>query len=356
LVSKTVGKRGRRANSEPPRARTVARAQARIRKVGRWGSPGGEASEMTKRIVGVDVSKGRLDLAILPEESRYSEANEHEGVQRLLELLAQDPPDLVVVESTGGYERDLVAALAAKAMPVVVVNPRQVRDFARAMGVLAKTDTIDALVLARFGEATKPEIRPLPDEETTALQALITRRKQLSEMIVSESNRLDTARHKQIRNAIQRHLDWLKKQLKDLDKDIQRMIRNSPVWREKDDLLRSVPGIGPVLSSTLLATLPELGKLDRKKIAALVGVAPFNDDSGKRQGRRSIAGGRASIRAVLYMATMVAARYNPTIKEFYVRLVRAGKKKLVALTACMRKLLTILNAVMRDSRFVPAYS
>jgi len=311
---------------------------------------------MAKVIVGVDVSKDRLDVATIPEESRLSESNDPAGVERLVERLASASPELIVVESTGGYERDLVVALAARQQPVVVVNPRQVRDFARAMGVLAKTDKIDALVLARFGEATKPEIRPLPDEETAALQALMARRRQLSDMIVAENNRLEVARHKHIRKAIQRHVDWLRKQLKDLDKDIQSMIRNSPIWREKDDLLRSVPGIGPVLSSTLLATLPELGKLDRKKIAALVGVAPFNDDSGKRQSRRSIAGGRASIRPVLYMATMAAARHNPTIKEFYVRLVRAGKKKLVALTACMRKLLTILNAVLRDNRFQPAYA
>lgn len=311
---------------------------------------------MTKTVVGIDVSKGRLDTATIPDGSRRAEPNDDTGIDRLVKAFVEARPDLIVLESTGGYERSLVAALAAKQLPVVVVNPRQVRDFARAMGKLAKTDEIDAVVLAQFGEATKPEIRPLPDEETLALQALIARRRQLNDMIVAEENRLETASHKQIKQTIQRHIDWLRKQLKDLDKDIQTTIRNSPIWREKDDLLRSIPGIGPVLSSTLLAALPELGKLDRKKIAALVGVAPFNDDSGNRRGRRAIAGGRSGIRPVLYMATMVATRHNPAIKDFYVRLLKAGKKKLVALTACMRKLLTILNAVMRDNRFQPAYA
>ena len=311
---------------------------------------------MTKTVVGIDVSKGRLDTATIPDGSRRAEPNDDAGIDRLVKAFVEARPDLIVLESTGGYERSLVAALAARQLPVVVVNPRQVRDFARAMGKLAKTDEIDAVVLARFGEATKPEIRPLPDEETLALQALIARRRQLNDMIVAEENRLETASHKQIKQTIQRHIDWLRKQLKDLDKDIQTTIRNSPIWREKDDLLRSIPGIGPVLSSTLLAALPELGKLDRKKIAALVGVAPFNDDSGSRRGRRAIAGGRSGIRPVLYMATMVATRHNPAIKEFYVRLLKAGKRKLVALTACMRKLLTILNAVMRDNRFQPSYA
>lgn len=264
----------------------------------------------------------------------------------LVERLRGVRPALVVLEATGGLQIPAVAALAAAGLRTVVVNPRQVRQFAGATGRLAKTDAIDAQVLAQFGEAVRPEVRPLPDADSQELSALVNRRRQLIEMLTAEKNRLRLAA-KKVRPNIEAHIRWLEGELLDLEGGLGDAIRSSPVWRERDNLLRSVPGVGPVLSSVLLAELPELGRLNRKEIAALAGVAPLNRDSGQFRGRRTVWGGRSHVRTALYMATLVASRYNPTIKSFYQRLLSVGKPKKVALTACMRKLLTILNAMMR---------
>jgi transposase len=250
------------------------------------------------------------------------------------------------LEATGGLELPLTSALALAGLPVVVVNPRQVRDFAKATGQLAKTDVLDAQVLARFAEVIRPEPRPLPDEQTQVLAALVTRRRQLIEMLTAEKNRLASARPA-IRKNLRAHIAWLERALQHADTDLADAIRQSPVWREKDELLRSVPGIGPVLTTTLLANLPELGTLTHKQIAALVGVAPLNRDSGTLRGRRTVWGGRAQVRTALYMGAIVAARFNPVIRGFYQRLRTAGKAKKVALVACMRKLLTIVNAMLK---------
>jgi transposase len=253
---------------------------------------------------------------------------------------------LVVLEATGGIELPLVGALAAAGLPVVVVNPRQVREFARATGRLAKTDAIDAQVLARFAEAVQPALRPLPDAATQQLSSLVTRRRQVIEMLTAEKNRLRTTAPA-VRDHVKEHILWLERSLSDLDRELEQAIHSSDIWRAQDDLLQSAPGVGQVLSTTLLAELPELGTLNRKEIAALVGVAPLNRDSGTLRGRRTVWGGRSQVRAVLYMAALVATRFNPVIRAFYQRLQAAGKPKKVALTACMRKLLTILNAMMR---------
>ena len=261
----------------------------------------------------------------------------------------------VVLEATGGYEMLVAGELELAGLPVSLVNPRQVRSFARATGRLAKTDAIDAQVLAQFAEAIKPPVRPLPDQETRELRALVDRRRQLLGMVTSERNRLRNA-SRRVRPLIQEHIQWLKQQVDDLDKDISELIRSSPVWRAQEDLLCSVPGVGPVLSSTLLTHLPELGSLNRGQVAALVGVAPLNRDSGAFRGKRSIWGGRAAVRSALYMAALVATRHNPVIKAFYQRLRAAGKAKKVALTACMRKLLLILNCMLlRRTRWGPPH-
>jgi len=278
--------------------------------------------------------------------SREFVANDAAGIEILVERLRELQPALIVLEATGGVERAVTRALASAEFPVVVINPRQVRDFAKATGQLAKTDTIDAAVLARFGEAVRPALRPLPDEVTWELRAVVTRRRQLTEMIVAETNRLSGA-SKAVRKRINAHLRWLETELKRADKDLDQSIRQSPIWRENEDLLRSVPGMGPVISRTLLAELPELGRLNRKQIAALVGVAPLNRDSGTLRGRRSIWGGRATVRAALYMGALVASRRNAVIQAFYRRLRNAGKAPKIALVACMRKLLTILNAMIK---------
>jgi transposase len=253
------------------------------------------------------------------------------------------------MEASGGIELPLVAAIAAVGLPVVVANPRQVRDFARATGKLAKTDVLDAQVMARFAAAIKPTPRPLPDDQAQEFADVLARRRQVVEMITAEGNRLSSIRNKEVRRHIKDHIAWLEREL--ADNDLRRSIKESPVWREKDNLLRSVPGVGPVLSATLLADLPELGILNRRQIAALVGVAPLNRDSGNFRGKRSVWGGRAKVRAVLYMATLVATRHNAVIRTFYQHLCAAGKEKKVALTACMRKLLTILNAMLRHRTF-----
>lgn len=296
--------------------------------------------------VGIDVAKDRLDLAWRPTGERWAVPNTERGIRAIGRRLRTPAPALIVLEATGGLELPLTGALAAAGLPVVVVNPRQIRDFAKATGRLAKTDTLDAAVLAQFAEAVRPPVRPLPDAATQALSALLLRRRQLIGMLTAETNRLGSA-PAPVRTAIAAHIRWLESRLAELDADLGRTIRESPLWREKDDLLQSTPGVGPVLARTLLASLPELGTLTRQQIAALVGVAPLNRDSGQCRGRRRVWGGRAHVRAALYMGTLVATRYNPVIRAFYQRLCAAGKAKKVALTACMRKLLTILNAMLK---------
>lgn len=296
--------------------------------------------------VGIDIAKSRVDVALRPTGEAWTCGNDGPGIAQIITRLQEVRPALVVLEATGGLEVPLTAALAAAALPVVVVNPRQVRDFAKATGKLAKTDRIDARVLAHFGDAVRPEPRPVPDEVTRGLSALVARRRQVVEMLTAERNRLGSA-STSVQARITAHITWLQDELEELDDQLGHAVRESPVWREKESLLRSAPGVGPVLSRTLLADLPELGTLGRKQIAALVGVAPLNRDSGRRCGIRAVWGGRAQVRAVLYMATLVATRFNPVVKAFYEHLLAAGKEKKVAQTACMRKLLTILNAMMK---------
>ena len=296
--------------------------------------------------IGIDVSKARLDVAIRPSAEKLSVSNDEAGIQALVKRLSELKPVLIVLEATGGLERSVSGTLGSAQLPVVVVNPRQVRDFAKALGQLAKTDRIDAEVLARFAEAIRPPLRPLPDKVSLELRSLIARRRQLIEMMVAEKNRLSTA-SKAVRKRIEAHIRWLETELDRADKDLDQSIRQSPIWQEHQDLLRSVPGIGPVVSRTLLAELPELGRLNRKQIAALVGIAPLNCDSGTFRGRRGIWGGRATVRAVLYMAALVASRRNSVIRNFYKRLREKGKAPKVALVACMHKLLTILNAMIK---------
>ena len=296
--------------------------------------------------VGIDVAKEMLDVALRPAGERWRVEHDAAGLAQLLARLQALAPALIVLEATGGLELELVAALAAAALPVVVVNPRQTRDFARATGRLAKTDALDAAVLAHFAEAVRPPQRPLSDAQTQTLRQLLTRRRQLVVMRVAEGQRLTRA-GAAVRPGIEAHIAWLEQQLSALEAELRQALQQSPVWRERDALLRSVPGVGEQLSLTLLAELPELGRLDRRQAAALVGVAPFNRDSGRLRGRRTIWGGRARVRAVLYMGALSASRHNPLIRAFYQRLLAAGKPKKVALTACMRKLLVILNAMLK---------
>ena len=297
--------------------------------------------------VGVDVSKHSLDVHVRPSGESWSVTNDAKGHVELVKKLGGMAPTLVVLEATGGYQASAVAELGAASVRVAVVNPRQVRDFAKATGRLAKTDAIDAAVLAHFAESIRPEPRPVPDEITVELQALVTRRRQLIDMRTAETNRLETCRVLQVRRNIQKMINMLNKQIGTVEDDLDTTIRNSPLWREREDLLSSALGVGPTTARTLLTHVPELGTLNRRKIAALVGLAPFNNDSGKRTGARSIRGGRTEVRAVLYMATITAVRHNPQLQTVYARLVAAGKAKKVALIACARKLLTILNAMMR---------
>lgn len=300
--------------------------------------------------VGIDVAKAELVVASRPGLDTWTAANDDAGIRGLVQRVAALQPTLIVLEATGGYELVSVAALAAAGMPVVVVNPRQVRDFAKATGQLAKTDRVDAAVLALFAERVQPSVRVIPDDATRELEALLTRRRQLLEMRVAEQNRLGQALgrgQRQVRKSLKKHIEFLDRELAMTDSDLETMVRQSPVWRERDDVLRSVPGIGPVVARTLLAELPELGQLDRRAIAKLVGVAPINRDSGTWRGRRTIHGGRATVRTALYMAALVATRRNPVIRTFYQRLVAVGKPKKVALVACMRKLLGILNHLLR---------
>jgi transposase len=296
--------------------------------------------------VGIDVAKAQLDVAVRPDGAQWVAANDEAGIAGLVARLGALAPALIVLEATGGRELPLAAALVAAGLPVAVVNPRQVRDFARAVGQLAKTDALDARVLARFAEVVRPAPRPLPDAQAQQLSALLARRRQLVSMLTAERQRLDTAADP-VRARVQAHIDWLAQELADLDGELRAALQASPAWRAKEDLLRGVPGVGPVLAVTLLAELPELGELGRKQIAALVGVAPLNCESGTLRGRRIAWGGRARVRTALYMAALVATRFNPTIKAFYARLLAGGKAKKLALVACMHKLLLILNAILR---------
>jgi transposase len=298
-----------------------------------------------RRFVGIDVAKAALDVFIGSAGTALTVANNEAGVRDLIRQLV--PADFVILEATGGLETPVASALAAAGIAVAIVNPRQVRDFARATGRLAKTDRLDAEVLARFGEAVRPEARPLAGEHAQALEALVTRRRQLVEMLTAEKNRRARA-PKVLHRSIDDHIRWLEKRLSGFDDDLGELIRHTPVWRERDELLRSVPGVGKVLSSTLLAQLPELGMLNCKQIAALAGLAPFNRDSGRMRGKRCIWGGRAQVRRVLYMATVAGIRSNPTIRTFYLRLRTNGKHAKPALVACMRKFLVILNAMLHD--------
>ena len=297
--------------------------------------------------IGIDVAKAWLDVASAGAEAVRRVANDADGIAALVAALSARVPQLVVLEATGGYERAVTAALAVAGIPVAVVNPRQVRDFAKATGQLAKTDALDARVLARFAQHIHPPVRPLPDAVAQDLAALMARRRQLLEMRVAEQNRRPTLAPR-LRPALDAHVVWLNQQIADLDAELDRTLRDSPVWREKEALLRSIPGIGPVVARTLLGELPELGSLDRGEAAALAGVAPLNQDSGRRQGARRTWGGRGSVRAALYMAAVVAARCNPAIRALYTRLREAGKPTKVALVASMRKLLIIANAILRD--------
>lgn len=306
--------------------------------------------------VGIDVAEATLEVACRPSAEGWQATNDADGIAVLADRLQAMRPTLVILEATGGVELPLVAELGAARLPVVVINPRQVRDFARATGRLAKTDRIDAQILAQFAEAVQPTPRPLPNQEAQELTALLSRRRQLVDMLTAERNRLRRALRR-VQPSISQHIAWLEQQLDELDRDLAHLVHSSPLWREKENLLRTVPGIGPVVASTLVAALPELGLLSRQQVAALVGVAPLNRDSGTLRGRRTVWGGRSRVRAVLYMAALTAARCNPAIRAFYVRLLDAGKPKKVALVACMRKLLTILNAMLRhETRWVSAHA
>jgi transposase len=302
---------------------------------------------MTKCYVGIDVSKDTLEVAVRPGKG-WSMANDETAASELARRLGGFDVELVVMEATGGLQSTLAAALATMGVPAAVVNPRQVRDFARAMGVLAKTDRVDASVIAYFAEAVKPEVRALRDEHLEQLNAVLVRRRQIVDMITEEKNRLHRAMNT-LKESITQHIEWLKKALNKTDGELDRLVKETPLWMEKDELYQSVPGVGPVLSKTLMASLPELGTLNRRKVASLVGVAPMNRDSGKYRGRRKIQGGRGNVRAVLYMSTLSAVKHNPAIKEFYQRLISAGKKPKVAITACMRKLLIILNNMAKTN-------
>lgn len=299
--------------------------------------------------VGVDVSKHQLDYALSDREETFTVPNTNEGIQELVEVLREVSPALVVMEATGGFEVPAAAALAAADVPVVVANPRQVRDFAKSTGQLAKTDRIDARILALFAERVRPAVRPLPDEDARALDAIMTRRRQIVDMISAEKNRLGFA-VPAVQEGIKKHIRWLERQLAGVDSDLDERIRRSPVWKAKSDLLQEVPGVGPNLARTLIAELPELGRLSNKEIAALAGVAPFPRDSGLMRGRRVVWGGRAPVRTALFLSTWSACRWNPVIRVFYQRLRAAGKRPKVAQVACMRKLLTIPNAMVREGR------
>lgn len=304
----------------------------------------------SEAFVGVDVSKSLLDVNALPQQTSQQFTNDDKGVKQLITFLEKINPTLIVFESTGGLEMLAVSSLVEQQLPTVIMNPRQIRDYAKATGRLAKTDAIDAETIARFARDIRPEIRPLKDEQTQTLSVLNARRKQIVDMLVAEKNRLHSA-VKLNRKSIQQHIRFLEKALKDINNDIDQMIKKSPAWCKKDEILQSFKGIGPVTSATLLCNQPELGILNRKEIAALVGVAPMNCDSGRYKGRRRIIGGRADVRRSLYMAAVASLRHNPMIKTFYDKLINAGKPPKLALTACMRKILVILNAMIKNRSY-----
>lgn len=296
--------------------------------------------------VGMDVSKVWLDVAVHEQKETERVSNDDVGITGLVRRLKKLKPTLIVLEPTGGFEMLVVAELSQAGLPVAMVNAKRVRDFAKATGQIAKTDKLDARVLAHFAAAIRPKVRSLRSEEEEQLSALLTRRRQILDMLTVEKNRRVTVRAK-MRSDLEAHIHWLSNNLKDLDEEIEDFVKGSPLWKEKDALLQSVPGVGPVTSATMLGRLPELGLLNRQEIAALVGVAPVNKDSGRKQGKRRIYGGRGDVRSVLYMAALSAKKHNPFIRTFYERLIQHGKEKKVALTACMRKLLVILNAMLR---------
>lgn len=301
-------------------------------------------------VVGIDVSKDRLDVAVRPSGEAFVVERNASGLERLVDRLRQLSPNIVALEATGGFETVVAATLAAAGLPVVVVNPAQIRAFAKAIGQRAKTDPIDADVIAHFAEATKPQVRALPDEATQLLADLVGRRRQIVEMMAAEGQRDRRVNDKRLKKSIARLRKALEKELAELDQEIDDQVRGSPAWREKEDLLSSVPGVGPVIAHTLIAELPELGTLSRKQIAALAGLAPFTRQSGQWRGRSFIGGGRTSVRTALFMGAFVAVRHNPVLRAFFQRLCGAGKPKMVALLAVARKLLTMLNAILRDRR------
>lgn len=300
--------------------------------------------------VGIDVSKRQLDVHILPQGERFAVSRDGRGLEALIERLAGLDPTLVVVEATGGFETIVAAALAGASLPLAVVNPAQVRHFAKAVGQRAKSDPIDAAMIARFGAAVQPQPRPMPSDEALLLSELVTRRRQLIEMLGAERQREKHARNRVVSRSLARHIRTLEQELVGIDNDIGGLVRGSPLWREKEDLLASVPGIGSTIARQLIAELPELGTLDRRKIASLAGLAPYVRQSGQWRGRSRIGGGRSSVRCSLFIAAMVASRYNPVLRAFHQRLIAAGKRKMVAIIAVARKLLTILNAILREQK------
>lgn len=303
---------------------------------------------MNEIYAGIDVAKNSLEIAIRPSGENFSIEYTDAALSDLVKQLKKKEPQIVLLEATGGYEKRVLRCIVEAGIPGMAINPRQIRDFAKATGKLAKTDRIDANVIAHYAEALKPKPQPLPDRELEKLKNLVTRRQQIVKMITEEQNRLASC-GKENQKAVTRHIQWLKKELKKVDAESDKLISNSPLWKAKAVILESIPGVGPVVSRSLVSCLPELGTLDNKKISALVGVAPFNKDSGKYRGKRCVQGGRSNVRSVLYMSALVAARHNPAIKAFYERLLAAGKMKKVALTASMRKLLVIANAMIKNN-------
>ncbi|MEM9508967.1 MAG: IS110 family transposase [Cyanobacteria bacterium P01_E01_bin.35] len=312
-------------------------------------SPKGDTFGYEKQWVGIDVCQKSLDVYIRPSKKLFQVTNNEIGIRKLVKTLKNIQPELIVLEATGGMEIDAAIQLTQAELAVAVINPRQARDFAKATGQLAKTDTIDAKVLAHFADAIRPEVRQISDESSRQLEDLVARRRQISDMITAEKNRR-RGKTNSVKASIDKHIEWLEEQLKEIESQIKEAIAVNPDWQQKMDLLTSVPGIGEVVAVTLISSLPELGTISHKSISYLVGVAPLNRDSGKFRGKRKIWGGRAKIRCVLYMATLVAVRFNPVIKAFYERLVNKGKLKKIALTACMHKLLIILNAMMNNNQ------
>jgi transposase len=297
--------------------------------------------------VGIDVSKETLDVCLLPGKQTFTVENQPVGLDQIIKRLKPLDACLVVLEATGGYEIPVAATLHHAGFDVAVVNPRQVRDFARSVGQLAKTDRLDAAIIARFAEATRPKPKAAPSSESLKLKELIVRRRQLVEMRTADRCRLDQVHSRDVRKDLEAHIKWLDKRIDRIEKELTQVVRNSPIWREKDNLLQSVGGVGDNVSRTLLAEMPELGRANRREVTKLAGLAPINRDSGKMRGRRMIGGGRSSVRAALYMGTLSAIQHNPVISELYHRLVDAGKEKKLAITACMRKLLIILNAILK---------